>query len=62
MVGRGRGGGGGGGGGGGPLEIQVSKPSSYTGRASYVVFILGTDCDTPYFRLAIDTHPLSYSV
>ena len=35
-----------------PLEIQVSRLSSYTGRASYVVFPLGTDCDTSYFRLA----------
>ena len=26
-----------------PLEIQVSRSSSYTGRATYV----GTDCDTP---------------
>ena len=35
-----------------PLEIQVSRSSRYTGRATYVVFPLGTDCDTPYFRLA----------
>ena len=27
-----------------PLEIQVLGSSSYTGRARYVVFPLGTDC------------------
>ena len=31
---------------------QVSRSSSYIGRASYVVLPPGTDCDTPYFRLA----------
>ena len=33
------------------LHKSQDRACSYTGRASYVVFPLGTDCDTPYFRL-----------
>ena len=36
------------------------KIKQTTGRASYVVFPLGTDCDTPCFRLAPASELLAY--